>query len=221
MTDFHIIFSPEAGLESSSILHYASLAGLRCVAVVLVSDGSDFDRVASLAAQIRRCSLYAGVEAFAGVELRHVPPALLPDAVKEARTAGGRLVLVHGETICDQVEQGTNFAAIEAGADILAHPGLIDAESAAFAAEKGVALEFTSCPRHAFTNAHTAAMARRFGCLLVRGSCARRPEEISTRSFWLSVVRGADVFESGENKDNLLELLKKSEEVLFRKLMRS
>ena len=30
---------------------------------------------------VKTCSLYADIEAFAGVELVHVPPALLPDAV--------------------------------------------------------------------------------------------------------------------------------------------
>lgn len=222
MTDFHIMLhtAPQgAGLDAASALRYAALAGLRFAGLILASDGSDLCRVAELAVQIRKLSLYANVEAWAGVELRHIPPALLPDTVREARSAGASLVLVHGESIADQVEQGTNFAAIEAGADIIAHPGLIDAEAAAYAAEKGVALEFTSCPMHGLTNAYTAAMALRSGAPLVRGSAAARPEELTTRAFWPMIIKGADAFIKAENQYNLTEYLRKSEESLVRRLM--
>ncbi|HJD96763.1 histidinol phosphate phosphatase domain-containing protein [Mailhella massiliensis] len=222
MTDFHIILTPgEGGLSAASALHYAALAGLRFAALILPWEENGFSALAKTAKLVRTYSLYANVEARTGVELCHVPPALIPSAVQEARAAGAELVLVHGETLCDQVEAGTNLAAIEAGADILAHPGLIDAEAAAFAAEKGVALEFTSCPKHGLTNAHTAAMALRFGCPLVRGSAARRAEEITTRAFWPFVIKGADVFTPEKYKVNLLELLRESEENLIKKLMKA
>ena len=90
----------------------------------------------------------ADIEAFAGVELVHVPPALLPDAVEQARAQGAALVLAHGESIprqlVDVVETGTNLAAIRAGVDILAHPGLITPEDAGLATEKGVLLELNT-----------------------------------------------------------------------------
>ena len=222
MTDFHIMLHAHTlggGLDTASALRYAALAGLRFAGLILASDGSDLGRVAELSTQIRKLSLYANVEAWAGVELRHIPPALLPDTVREARRAGASLVLVHGESIADQVEQGTNFAAIEAGADIIAHPGLIDDEAAAYAAEKGVALEFTSCPKHGLTNAHTAAAALRSGAPLVRGSMATRPEELTTRAFWPMIIKGADAVNNEKNKYNLAEYLRKSEESLIRRLM--
>lgn len=221
MMDFHISLSPDGaagGWNAALALRCAALAGLRFAGLVLPSDGTDFSRVASLAAGVRRLSLYANVEARMGVELRYVPPALLPSAVKEARAAGAELVLVYGETIGDQVEVGTNIAAIEAGADILAHPGLVDEETAAFAAERGVALELTSCARHGLTNAETAAMALRFGCPLVRGSAASRPEELAARTFWSLAIKGADVFGKENGKSNLLNFLRNSEESLVRKL---
>ena len=225
MTDFHIMISGSAGeqghgFDCASALRYASLAGIRFAGLVMKSDGSNFSRIAELSKQVRRLSLYANVEAWAGVELCHIPPALLPDAVQEAREAGAALVLVYGESITDQVEQGTNFAAIEAGADIVTHPGLIDAEAAAFAAEKGVALEFTSCPRHALANAHTAAMAMQHGAPLVRGSAASRAEELTTRAFWPMVIKGADAFAEPGAGSKLAETIRKSEESLIRKLMR-
>jgi len=48
--------------------------------------------------------------------------------VRKARRLGAELVVVHGETLVEPVPPGTNRRAIEAGADILAHPGLITPE---------------------------------------------------------------------------------------------
>lgn len=226
MTDFHILVRSSSeennhAFNCASALRYAALAGIRFAGIVMRSDGTDFAHIADMAAQVRRLSLYANVEAWAGVELCHIPPALMPDAVSEARKAGAALVLVHGESIADQVEQGTNFSAIEAGADILAHPGLIDDEAAAFAAEKGVALEFTSCPRHAFTNAYTAAMAMKHKAPLVRGSSATCAGELTTRAFWPLIIKGADAGFVKKECSNLSDFLRKSEETLIRRLMRA
>ena len=217
--DGHLLAEVTHDLVGDGQTEPGALAVVRFVGLVQSCDGFDFSFVKSLTAQVRRYSLYADVEAVAGVELRHVPPALIPSAAQQARDEGAALVLVYGETLSDQVAEGTNFAAIDAGADILVHPGLIDEKAAAYAAEKGVALEFTSCPRYALANAHTASMALRFGCPLVRGSAATKAEEMTTRAFWPFVIRGCDVFESEEGKGNLAEHLRKSEENLIRKLM--
>ena len=222
MVDFHIVLARDgSGLDAASALRYAALAGIRFAGLVIRSGGDNFSEVAVLAEQVRRFSLYADVEAGTGVELCHVPPALLPSAVREARDAGAELVLVYGETIADQVAEGTNFAAVEAGADIITHPGLVDAETATFAAERGVALELTSCPRHALTNARTAAMAMSCGCPLVRGSAATCAEEMTTRTRWPLIIKGTDVFGETDGRSRLAELLGSSEQALVRKLMTS
>lgn len=183
MFDFHIHVSStgEAGLLPTEAIRLARCAGLRAVGLILRADPSTLSlHLPTLVPLVRTCSLYANIEAFAGVELVHVPPALLPDAVAEARRLGAALVLAHGETIprkpVESVELGTNFAAIEAGVDILAHPGLITVEDAERAAERGVLLELNMAPRHCLANGHVAAMARRFGCGLVPGSDASSPD---------------------------------------------
>ena len=81
--DFHVMLTPDVGgktWDASSMLHYAALAGLRFVGLVLPSDGSNFSELTTLSAQVRKLSLYANVEARTGVELRHIPPALLPSS---------------------------------------------------------------------------------------------------------------------------------------------
>jgi putative hydrolase len=112
-------------------------------------------------------SLYQEIELLAGVELTHVPPALIPDLVKKARDLGAQIVLVHGETIVEPVAAGTNHAAIMGGVDILAHPGLITPQDAALAAEKNVCLEITTRKGHSLTNGHVLSLARQYKAALV------------------------------------------------------
>ena len=219
MIDFHIqIQAGDGGLGVSSALRYASLAGIRFAGLVVPSDG-DFSFALAAGARARQLSLYANVEVVVGVELRHIPPALLACAVQDARNAGIPFIMVYGESIGDQVEEGTNFAAIEAGVDILSHPGLLDEKTALYAAEKGVALEITSNPVHALTNARVAAVGLHTGCLLVRGSGASSAKELTTRSFWPLVIQGAAWSPDGSLQDNLWKTLRESEECLVRRFM--
>ena len=97
MVDFHVMLSAGSagdGLDAASALRYAALAGLRFIGLTIPCDGSDLSRIGPLVAHVRRLSLYADVEARTGVELRHIPPALLPDLVREVRKAGAELLVV-------------------------------------------------------------------------------------------------------------------------------
>lgn len=184
MFDFHVHVAPcgpgpcgSEGLLPAEAMRLAHCAGYKAIGLVVRTDLSAVDMLLPpLLTLVKNCSLYTGIEAFAGVELVHLPPPLLPDAVAEVRDKGAALVLVHGETIprnpAETVETGTNFAAIQAGADILAHPGLITEEDAALATEKGVLLELSAAPRHALANGHIALAAKRHGCRLVLNSDA-------------------------------------------------
>ena len=167
MFDFHIHVNCSGGRDGllpSEAMRLAKCAGFRAVGLIVRADPSTLPiLLPTLKTLVKTCSLYAGIEAFAGVELVHVPPALLPDAVGQAREQGAALILAHGESIprqlVDVVETGTNLAAINAGVDILAHPGLITVEDAQLAAEKGVLLELNTAPRHCLANGHIARMA--------------------------------------------------------------
>lgn len=94
-----------------------------------------------------------------GVEVTHVPPTLIGRVVDMARQAGAHLVLVHGETIVEPVAPGTNRAALEAGCDILVHPGLIDPDDVKLAAERGIYLEISGRRGHCLSNGHVAQLA--------------------------------------------------------------
>jgi len=127
----------------------------------------------------------------AGAEVTHCRPQHVAGMVARARQLGARIVIVHGETPVEPVVEGTNRAAIEAGCDILAHPGLLTEEDAALAARRGVLLEISGRVGHCLANGHVAEMARRSGAQVVFGSDAHRPEDLRSRREAERVLAGA------------------------------
>lgn len=116
-----------------------------------------------------------------GVEITHVRPSQIGEAVRMARDLGAHYVIVHGETLSEPVEPGTNRAAIEAGVDILAHPGLIAEEDVRLAAERGVMLEISGRKGHCLSNGHVAKLARKHGAQIIFGSDSHTAGDHRTR----------------------------------------
>jgi histidinol phosphatase-like PHP family hydrolase len=117
-----------------------------------------------------------------GVELTSVPPRKIAALAQKARSLGAKWIVVHGETIMEPVAPGTNRAAIEAGVDLLSHPGLITAEDADRAAELGVHLEITTNKGHGMANGWVAQRARESGArLLLNTDCHVSADILDTR----------------------------------------
>jgi histidinol phosphatase-like PHP family hydrolase len=131
-----------------------------------------------------------------GVELTHCPPAIIAETAERARNLGARLVIVHGETLAEPVKPGTNRAAIEAGVDIVAHPGLITLDEAKLAAGRGVCLEISARCGHNATNGHVAAVAKSAGATLVFGTDTHSPGNICPLERAVKLARGAGLGES-------------------------
>ena len=127
----------------------------------------------------------------AGTEITHVPPGQIPGAVAMARNLGAQYVVVHGETLSEPVSPGTNRAAIESGADILAHPGLIDEDDVKLAAARGVRLEISGRRGHSLANGHVARLARKYGAPLIFGSDTHTVGDSPDRAFAGKVCRAA------------------------------
>ncbi len=126
-----------------------------------------------------------------GVELTHVPPVLIGAGVQKARDFGAQIIVVHGETLVEPVAPGTNRAAIAAGVDILAHPGLITAAEAELAAENGVHLEITTRPGHALANGHVANIAAQTGARLLLNNDAHAPGDLMSLPMAEKIALGA------------------------------
>jgi histidinol phosphatase-like PHP family hydrolase len=134
---------------------------------------------------------YKDLKVLPGCELTHVPPELIAELAARARELGAMVVLVHGETIVEPVREGTNRAAIEAGVDVVAHPGLISPEDVALAAARGVRLELSGRQGHCYANGHVARLALEHGARLSFGSDGHTPGDYPTRSRAIQILTGA------------------------------
>ena len=129
-----------------------------------------------------------------GVELTQVPPARIADAARAARRAGAEIVIVHGETIAENVPAGTNHAAIDSGlVDVLAHPGLIDPRDVELARAHSVVLEISGRRGHSLANGHVARLALEAGAELVVDSDAHGPEQLIPPALARRVALGAGI----------------------------
>lgn len=177
----HSIFS-DGELIPYELVRRAEAIGYQAIAI---TDHVDFSNVSSVVPAIvkavEKLKGHVTIEVIPGAEITHAPPSLIPELVKEARALGARLVVVHGETIAEPVLEGTNRAAIEAGADILAHPGLISEEDVRFAKERGVMLELTSRKGHCLSNGHVAGEAMRLGAAVLINTDAHGPGDLITK----------------------------------------
>jgi histidinol phosphatase-like PHP family hydrolase len=173
------------------------VAGYRAFAITDHGDQSNIDliipRIAAFCEEINR---QGGIRVVPGIELTHILPESIPALVSRSRGLGAKLVVVHGETIMEPVAPGTNRMAIEASADILAHPGLITEEEVLLARERSVYLELTSRKGHSLTNGHVARLARAKGALMVLNSDAHAPGDIWATARLHEVVVGAGLIEA-------------------------
>jgi histidinol phosphatase-like PHP family hydrolase len=191
----HTVFS-DGVLIPFELARRAEAKGLTGMAFTDHVDPSNVDFVVPrLAEAARQLMGRTGIRILAGAELTHVPPAMIAGLVERARALGAAIVLVHGETLVEPVQPGTNRAAIEAGADILSHPGMITLEDARMAASRGVALEITARKGHSLTNGHVARAALAAGARMVLNTDTHAPEDLITREFAALVLRGAGLDE--------------------------
>ena len=192
--DFHThSFLSDGVLSPIELIRRAYMRGYGVIAVTDHVGIEDQERVLkTLVAECRRASEEWDILAIPGVEITHVPKNLIAEAAQRAKDLGAQLVNVHGETIVEPVEPGSNLAAIKSRhVDVLAHPGLISDEEAALAAEYGVYLEISSRRGHSLTNGHVARTGLRGGAKLVLDSDAHEPQDLLTAELALSVARGA------------------------------
>ena len=130
--------------------------------------------------------------AIPGIELTHVPPHAIAEAAKKAKELGAWIVVVHGETIVEPVEKGTNLAALHSPhVDILAHPGLLSLEEAQLAATNGIFLEISARKGHCLTNGHITSLAQHVGAKLLLNSDAHGKQDLLTTSLATAIARGA------------------------------
>ncbi len=217
MIDLHThTFFSDGELGPAELVRRAAVAGYRALAI---TDHADQSNIISLLQRLRpvvaELGEANGLILLAGAELTHVPPKHIADVVKMARDNGAQILSVHGETIVEPVIEGTNRASIEAGVDILAHPGLITPEDVQLAAQKGVFLEVTTRKGHSLTNGHVVKLALQYGARLVVNNDAHAPGDLLSIEMARKVALGAGMTlaQFDEAQANSLELVKRCENV--------
>lgn len=173
----------------------AQRARAKGYSAIAITDHVDSSNIAfvvpAIARAVAKMRGTISIDVIAGAEITHVPPALIAELVAEARSLGAQLVVVHGETIVEPVEPGTNRAAIEAGADILSHPGLISDEDLKLAKEKDVVLEITARGGHSLTNGHVAKGALSHGVKMTINTDSHSPGDLITKEMARKILLAA------------------------------
>jgi putative hydrolase len=212
--DFHTHTSLSDGdLSPMELIRRALINHYRAIALTDHAASGSFSRIITEVSEV--CALarsYWDILAFPGIELTHIPPPAIAETAKKAKELGAMIVVVHGETITEPVEKGTNLAALHSShVDILAHPGLLSLEEAKLAATNGIFLEISARKGHCLTNGHVALVAREAGARLIIGSDTHTEQELLTDSFADAIARGAGLDDAACRQvlnDNPQELLK-------------
>jgi putative hydrolase len=193
MIDLHThTFLSDGELGPAELVRRAEHAGYRAIGITDHADASNLDDLISALVQfVRETQPFMKIRIIPGVELTHVPPGQISGLVRRARQLGARLVLLHGESVCEPVALGTNRAGIEAGIDVLAHPGIISEEEVRLAAANGVYLEISARFSHGLGNGRVVSLAREAGAGLVINSDAHAPSDILTPNWREKVAFGS------------------------------
>lgn len=196
----HSLFS-DGELVPAEHVRRVEVLGYSAIAITDHADSSNMDfiipRIVQVAADLNQ---YTKTLLIPGIELTHVPPEMMADLTAKARELGAKVVVGHGETVTEPVRPGTNRASLEAGVDVLAHPGFISRDEAELAAQKGIFLELSGRKGHSLTNGHVAFMARETGAMMAVNADAHGPGDFLTSEMAKTVALGAGLSEEEYDK---------------------
>lgn len=201
----HSLLSDGALLPSEAC-RYASVMGFAALAI---TDHVDYSNLESVIRKLlnfeKKHAVHLDIKFIPGVEITHADPKIIPELAIDARSAGARIIVCHGETPSEPVTPGTNHVAVlkKGLIDILAHPGLISEEDVILAKENGIYLEISAKPVHMETNKHVASLASKIGAKLLVNTDAHRPEDYITQEQAFKVAK-----ESGLNDEEALKAIK-------------
>lgn len=209
----HTLFS-DGELLPSELVRRAEIIGYRAVALTDHADSSNLDWIIPRIVQAcQDLNAHWKIRAIPGIELTHLPPGIIGPMVEKARVLGARLVVVHGESVVEPVPPGTNRKALEAGVDILAHPGLISEEEVLLAREKKVFLEISARKGHCLANGHVARLAQKCGAPMILNTDSHSPDDLITLDKARVVALGAGLEE--EDFSRMLQNSRRIVEQLF------
>ncbi len=186
----HSIFS-DGELIPAELVRTAKVLGH---SVIAITDHVDMTNVEYVVKNVVKAAELSDpdITVIPGVEVTHVPPSKMDKVIADARRFGAKWIVVHGETISEPVQAGTNRqAAMNPDVDVLAHPGLITEEEMQLAKDNGVLIEITGRRGHSLTNGHVACLARKVGATMIVNSDTHAPEDLMSEERAYKVALGA------------------------------
>jgi putative hydrolase len=207
----HTILS-DGELLPSELIRRAQVKGYKVIGISDHVDASNLETTIAALIRLREeAEYYSQIIMLPGVEITHVPKRLIGPLTERARKLGALYVVVHGETLVEPVEAGTNREAIIAGVDILAHPGLITEEDVSLAKDKNVFLEITARKGHSLSNGHVAKLASAIGAPLIYNTDSHSPSDLTPSEVAKGIVMG-----SGLTSDDFLIMQKNALSIVKR-----
>ncbi len=192
--DFHThTLLSDGELSPIELIRRALVNNYRAIALTDHAATGELNRIIQETAEI--CALarsHWNILAIPGIELTHVPVHAIAETAKKAKELGAWIVVVHGETIVEPVDKGTNLAALHSPhIDILAHPGLLSLEEAQLAATNGIFVEICARKGHCLANGHIVSLAQQVGTKLLLNSDAHSEHDLLTASLADAIAHGA------------------------------
>jgi putative hydrolase len=215
--DFHThsLFSDGVNLPIE-LIRNAQVNGYKAIAITDHASLSNMEQIIEIA--IKDCALankYWDITAVPGVELTNVPAKSIHDLARLAKECGAKVVVVHGETITEKIEPGTNYHAVSSQyVDLLAHPGLITLEEAKIAAENDVYIEITKRGGHSLSNGHVVKIGRQANNNFLLNSDSHSHLNLYTDGVQKNIARAAGLDEQeaeiiiNKNGEKFLKKLK-------------
>lgn len=186
----HSIFS-DGELIPAELVRTAKVTGHK---VIAITDHVDMTNVEFVVKNVVKAAELTDDEitVIPGVEITHVPPSKMDQVIADAKRFGAKWIVVHGETIAEPVQPGTNRQAVmNPDVNVLAHPGFINEEEMQLAKDNGVLIEISGRRGHSLTNGHVAALARKIGAPMVIDSDAHAAEDLMNEDAAYKVALGA------------------------------
>lgn len=214
--DFHTHSFFSDGLASPiELIRFAVAFGYKCIAV---TDHAGYSNIDTLIESVKKdCSIaqkHWDIIAIPGIEISNIPAKEIDVMAGYAKEKGTKLVIAHGQSIIERVEEGTNWEAVNSKhVDILAHPGIISEREAETAAKNGIFLEITARSGHSLGNGRTLAMGRKAGAKFLINTDSHSPHDLFQDDFQQKVGLGA-----GLGPNELKEVLEVNTQLLLEKL---
>ncbi len=218
--DFHThSFFSDGVLLPMELLRRAFIFGHEAYAITDHVSASNLDIIPKLTKDCELAIKHWGILALPGVELTHVPANAIEEVAEQAREMGAFVIVVHGETISEPVEPGTNLNAAKlSNVDILAHPGLLSKEEARLCKQNNVFVEITTNPSHSITNGHIAKVGLKEKVSFIQNTDTHKPTSMLSYSQGEDVLLGTGFHSDIVSKilqDNVRSLITKIEDKMF------